>query len=322
MTNMMISHPLEGLSELFLNDTNYSVATQKSYRITYKYYIHYLKTHDILYASTKDIIAFREARRTLGHSTYYIHIQICALRALYGYLRLNQKRLDLPIEYAYDIMIPIKSEPIKHALRKQILTLDQARHLILHTKKRRQYIWHFRDHAIIYLMLTSGLRSDEIIHLMKDDFISRDGVASLSMSRKSDGKKIVINLSKGAHQAMIDYLSKRKDDHPYLFISHKNLSQEGYLSRMFMMTMFKKLLVECGLKDTKITPHSLRHSAAYFNLLRGGSLEQTKALLRHQNIQSTLIYQDYIQRMNDDFEEKIDAFILKEDGFTPFIIIW
>jgi len=318
---MMISHPLEGLSEIFLNDANYRFATRKSYRITYKYYIHYLKTHDILYASTKDVIAFREERRTLGHSTYYIHIQICALRALYGYLRLNQKRLNLSLEYAYDIMIPIKNEPIKHALRKQILTLDQAKHLLLHTQKRRRYLWHFRDHAIIYLMLTSGLRSDEIIHLKKDDLREENGVALLSMDQKRNGKKIMVNLSKGAHHAVFDYLSKRKDRNPYLFISHKKDSQEGYLSRMFMMTMFNKLLIECGLRDTKITPHSLRHSAAYFNLLRGGTLEQTKALLRHHNIQSTLIYQDYIQRINDDFEEKIDAFILKEDGHNGYIII-
>lgn len=318
---MMISHPLERLSEIFLSHTNYRFATLKSYRITYKYYIDYLKKHGILYASTKDVIAFREARRTLGHSTYYIYIQISALRALYGYLKLNQKLLNLPIEYAYNIMIPIKNEPIKYGLRKQILTLDQAKHLLLHTQKRKRYMWHYRDHAIIYLMLTSGLRSDEIIHLKKDDFRVENSVASLSINRKCDGKKMTVNLSKGAHQALIDYLSKRKDDHPYLFISHKNISKEGYLSRMFMMTMFNKLRLECGLKNTKITPHSLRHSAAYFNLLRGGTLEQTKALLRHSNIQSTLVYQDYIQRMNDDFEEKIDAFILKEDGVEAFIIL-
>ena len=51
------------------------------------------------------------------------------------------------------------------------------------------------------------------------------------------------------------------------------------------------------------------------NLLRGGTLEQTRQLLRHENIQSTLVYANYIERMKDDSEHQIETFILKEDKY-------
>ena len=77
--------------------------------------------------------------------------------------------------------------------------------------------------------------------------------------------------------------------------------------------MFKDLLKDTGLAYTGITAHSLRHTAALFNLERGASIEETKAFLRHSNILTTLVYQTYIARMKDDSEYQIDAMILKED---------
>jgi len=134
-------------------------------------------------------------------------------------------------------------------------------------------------------------------------------------------QKSAVKLSKGAKEALDDYLKIRLDDNPYLFISSKQTTSRGHLSRTFFMGMFKKLLKHCGLEDTMITPHALRHSAAYFNLLRGGTLEETRQLLRHQDLQSTLVYQNYLLRLNDDQEEKIDAFILKEEGLDLLIIL-
>ena len=105
---------------------------------------------------------------------------------------------------------------------------------------------------------------------------------------------------------------------PYLFISHSNHSDIPYLSRTFFIGMFKRVLKDSGLEDTKITPHCLRHTAAAMNLLRGGSLEQTKGLLRHVDIQSTLVYVHHIERMKDDSEYQIESFILKEEASISY----
>ena len=312
----MKKHHLEELSERYLLEKDISSKTLKSYKIGFKYYIMYLKENHIEYAKTSDVIRYRERRRTMGYSTYYIYIHISALKGLYRYLRINQKRLDLPTQYAYDIMVPIKNERIKPSIKKPILTIEQAKHIILHTKNTRKYIWHYRDHAIIYLMMTSGLRRIEIIHAKREDYQIVDGQCLLYINRK--GRKSdeeFVKISKGAGMALNDYLNKRIDDQPYLFISHRSISNKGHLSRTFFMDMFPRVLKDCGLDGLGITPHCLRHTAATFNLLRGGSIEATKSLMRHVNIKSTLVYAYHIERMKDDSEHQIEKFILKEDSF-------
>ena len=115
----MKNHHLERLSERYLLEKTFSSATVKSYKIVFKYYIIYLKENYIDYAKTSDIIQYRESRRTLGYSTHYIYIHMSALKGLYRYLRINQKRLDLSTQYAYDIMVPIKNERIKPSINNQ-----------------------------------------------------------------------------------------------------------------------------------------------------------------------------------------------------------
>lgn len=314
----MDTHPLENLSELYLKSQKFSLSTIKSYRISYKFFIRFLKEHNILYAKTSDIIRYREEKRLLGHSTFYIHIHMCALRSLYAYLRLNQVSLNLPDAYAYDLMKPIQNEKIKNQLRKRVLSMEEAKHMILITKNNRKYIYDYRNHAIIYLMLTVGIRRDEIIRLKREDYMVSNEIAYLTIRKFGKFNDQTIRISRGGKIALDDYLNKRKDDHMYLFISHRQVSKYGLLSHTFFMTMFRRVLEDCGFDPRVITPHALRHTAGLINLLRGGSIESTQKLLRHQEIASTMIYQDYIDKMNDRSEELLDAFILKEDGILTY----
>lgn len=310
----MEKHPLEELSERYLLDQSFSKSTIKKYRICFKYYLIYLKENDILFAKTSDVIRFREKLRSIGHSTHYIYIYICALRGLYRYLRINQYQLDLPAEYAYDIMIPIKNEHINPHVKKPLLTLEQARQLLIQTKRTRKIIYDYRNYAIICLMITAGLSSYEIIHLKMADYQVMDEKVVLVIKKRRSNRQDVVQLSKGVIEAIDDYLQRRKKKiNPYLFISQNQTTKAGHLSRTFFYYMFQKVVKKCGLEATKITPHSLRHTAAHLNLLRGGTIESTKRLLRHVNIASTLVYQDYIDRMKDRSEEEIESYILKEE---------
>ena len=312
----MDKHPLEDLSERFLSEQELSRSTVKSYRIAFKYFVKYLKENDILYAKTQDVISYREYRRDLGYSTYDIYISICALRGLYRYLRINYIRLNLSDKYAYDIMAPIKNEKIKRQVKKRYLSLDETRQLLLHTKMNRKIIYHYRDYAIVCLMVTCGLSPYEIIHLKKEEYQIIGGKHVLMIKKRGRVHKDIVLLSKGASEALDDYLKKRKKINPYLFISQNQTTPEGHLSNTFFYQRFPIILRRCGLEHTGITPHSLRHTAALLNLSRGASIESTQKLLRHANIHSTLVYKEYIDKMNDHTEEAIESYILKEDSAT------
>ena len=309
----MDTHPLEALSERYLSEKKLAPSSLKSYRISYKHFIQYLKEHNIVYPKTSDIVQYRDHKRDFGCSTYYIHIHISALKGLFQYLSLNQKRFMLPDVYKYDIMMPVKSERIQPQMTKPVLTIEEARHLILSTKQQRKFIWHYRNHAIISLMLTSGLSVHQVVHAKRVDFVEEAGTYVLYIARRTGITKDRVKLSKGTILAILDYLLKRKDDNPYLFWGH-NPMKNGHLNRMFFYNMFRKVLNETGLEYTGITPHCLRHTAALFNLERGGSIEQTKALLGHVNIQSTLVYQTYLDRMKDDSEHQIESMLIHEES--------
>ncbi len=312
----METHPLEALSQRFLSDNSFSSSTLKSYGIVYKKFIQYLKENEIEFAKTSDVIRYREYRRTLGDSTYYVYIHICALKGLYSYLRMNQKRLNLPTLYAYDIMLPIKNENIKPRITKPILSIEQARHMILRTKEIRKSFWHYRNHAIVYLMLTSGLRSIEILRAKREDYKLVLGQWLLYFApHKNNSNVEYVKVSKGASEALNDYLNLRHDDNPYLFITHKHGITKNPLSRMFFQDMFRSVLKSCGYENSGITPHCLRHTAATINLQRGGSVSQTKQFLRHANIESTLVYVRHIERLKDDSERQIEQYIFKEEPY-------
>jgi integrase/recombinase XerD len=186
--------------------------------------------------------------------------------------------------------------------------------MILQTQKRRKYVWHYRDHAIIYLMLTSGLSRQDIVHVKRRDYQFRSGEAILYLGYQEEKiEENFVKLASGAQSALDDYLSRRDDDNPYLFISHKKVSPTGHLSRTFFRYMFRQVLKDTGLEGSGITPHCLRHTAATFNLLRGGTLSQTKSFMRHVDIKSTMVYQDYVERMQDQTEYELEAFLLKEE---------
>jgi len=312
----MNDHPLELLIRQYLAEMDITRGTFELYNTILFQFTYYLKEHQIHYAKTSDVIIYREWKRNQGYSVRWIYHQISALKGFYRYLSFNQKRLDLPEEYAFDITEGIKNERIIPGISKPILTIDQSKHLILSTKNNRKCIWNYRDHAMIYLMITTGLRSIEIRRARKKDLrIVNDQLILYVQGKGRKSSDEFVKISKGVKEAISDYLSKRKDKNPYLFISHSNHSDIPYLSRTFFIGMFKRVLKDSGLEDTKITPHSLRHTAATLNLLRGGSLEATRQFMRHTSMSSTLIYAHHIKRMKDDSENQIESYILREDVF-------
>lgn len=186
---MMLTHPLEALSEAYLAEKKLAPTSLKSYRISFKHFIEYLMENDILYPKTSDVIRYRDYKRNLGNSTYYIHVHISALKGLYNYLSINQKRHVLPEVYQYDIMLLVKDEKIKKQMKKPVLTKEEARHLILITKEQRKYLWHYRNHAIISLMLTSGLSVYEVVHAKRADFRLEAESYGLYIARSSHKRK-------------------------------------------------------------------------------------------------------------------------------------
>ena len=64
----------------------------------------------------------------------------------------------------------------------------------------------------------------------------------------------------------------------------------------------------------RITPHSLRHSAATIALERGAPLHQVQAMLRHAEIQTTMLYTHNKERITHAAEHRMPDFTTMPDG--------
>ena len=67
----------------------------------------------------------------------------------------------------------------------------------------------------------------------------------------------------------------------------------------------KNSLISADLNRERLTAHSLRHTTATLNLMNGATLEETQQLLRHSNINTTLIYVHSLERAKNESENRI-----------------
>ncbi len=288
---MMIKiHPLEGLIKQYLEEKDITPGTKDLFQTILKQYLHYLSENDILYAHTEDVLQFREINLQRGCSSRWVYHQISVLKGLYRFLSLHQVRLGIDPIYAFNIMEPIKNEPFVSKKTKPILSAVEAKQLLLYLKDHRRYTWHYRDYAMIYLMITSGLRSIEIRRARIKDLQMIQGSQILYIQGKGrSSADEFVKISPGVNRAIKEYLAIRKDQNPYLFVS-KSKKSKSQLSRTIFHNIFTRVLRDAGLEATHITAHSLRHTAATLNFKRGATLEETKKLLRHAEMSNTLIY--------------------------------
>jgi site-specific recombinase XerD len=216
---------------------------------------------------------------TMKHKTqnYYL----IAIRAFLKFLRkrnidsLNPERIELAKVGARDL---------------DLITADELNRLM--RSPREGDLASVRDRAILELFFSTGLRVSELCSLDRDIDLSRD-----EFSIRGKGEKIrVVFLSPTAKRAIKEYLDKRGDVDPALFIqmgpaSHKaSQGAQGLrLTPRSVERLVKRYATKAGI-TRKVTPHVIRHSFATDLLENGADLRSVQALLGHSNITTTQVY--------------------------------
>lgn len=168
-----------------------------------------------------------------------------------------------------------------------------------------------RDRAILELFFSTGMRVSELANLKKDNInLERD---EFSVRGKGDKVRVVF-LSNQARYWLKDYLKRRVDESPFLFVRQDRakggMSKVGPITSRSIERLVQRYSVAAGIPK-HVTPHTLRHSFATDLLINGADLRSVQAMLGHASITTTQIYTHVT---NQQLREVHQAFHAKRRG--------
>ena len=238
----------------------------------------------------EDILAYKEYLAG-SKSAYTVTLYLTSVRKLYQWLESNR--------IYPDITRGIKGAKKPKGFRKDTLSQEQLRETL--GSMEMQSLEGQRDYAIFNLMARTGLRDIEVSRALVEDIRLEGGQEVLWIQGKGrDAKDDFVLLTPEALKPIKAYLKARgrvKKAEP-LFCSHSDRNRGEALSTRSISRIIKNSMRAVGLDDSRLTAHSLRHTAISLSILGGASLQQAQAMARHTDSKTTLIYFHNLERIS------------------------
>jgi integrase/recombinase XerC len=219
--------------------------------------------------------------RSIGH-------RLSAWRAFYRWLA---GRIDLPANPVSTVRAPKRAKTLPKAL-----SVDDAHKLM--ESPATATAEGARDHAMLELFYSSGLRLSELVGLDVHYFKEADGYRSASWLKLDEAevdvigkgeKRRIVPVGSKALDALRAWLAVRgellkQDPHP-LFLSARG----NRMSPNVVRERVKRAALTAGI-PANVHPHVLRHSFATHVLQSSGDLRAVQELLGHASITATQVY--------------------------------
>ncbi len=138
-----------------------------------------------------------------------------------------------------------------------------------------------RDAALVRMLFYSGARVSEICSARTTDMRVERGHRTLWVTRKG-GKRFRLTVAAPAAEALDRYLAGRTGA---MFLNRRG----GPAARGEVSHRLQKLVARAGI-EKRITPHSIRHTAATLALDAGADIREVQRMLGHEKIETTLRY--------------------------------
>lgn len=168
------------------------------------------------------------------------------------------------------------TRPKKEQKLPEVLSEEEVK-MILNAPKN------LKHKALLYITYSSGLRISEVIGLRIQDIHSDEGYVFVKGGKGKKDRRTI--LSDKALTVIRAYFKKYQPE-IWLF-------EGGKKGQQYTATSIRNVLKRAVSKtniQTRVTPHTLRHSFATHLVKRGVNLRIIQTLLGHNDIQTTAIY--------------------------------
>ncbi len=274
----MLSQSLQEYLNYLRTIKHYSPATLEAYQRDIQGFFGFISAqeiNDIAEASIQDIRAYISSCHRKGMAESSMQRLLSSLRGFYKHLLKNNQIGTNP---AADVRAPKGAKKLP-----KVLDVDQVDRLLSGTHNSPLEM---RDHAMMELMYSSGLRLTEMVNL---DLLDIDLPAGQVIVLGKGKKTRYLPIGQQARAAMSAWLDLRKNlalaGENAVFVNNRGsrLSQRAVQKRLREQAQRAELGVH-------LHPHMLRHSFASHLLESSGDLRSVQELLGHANISTTQVY--------------------------------
>lgn len=205
----------------------------------------------------------------------------------------------------------IVSVKVKKRKRRPIPAEDLAK-IIRWLGPRRPHmeLVQLRDRAMFFYYLVTAARVSEALQALRKDYIAP------VIIQKGGGEK-TLRTTPSVLDMINDYLSRRHDDSPWLFVKHgNNISATGErLEPSGVREACKRIALQ--LQIPYFSPHRIRHTSASYLANKGESPAAIAALLGHANLDTVYEYIEIDEPMLRQLSSKLEQLIKPEPRALP-----
>lgn len=234
---------------------------------------------DPLQAKLADFHHYTYALHDLGLEARSIARMLSGVRSFYRFLQLEGHIEQDPTELLESPRLP------KHL--PDVLTLEEVEAILAaidQSKPEGQ-----RDHCLIELLYSCGLRVSEVCELKVSDLFLDEGFVRVT---GKGNKQRIVPISPRAIHEIHNWMDARaqiqikEGEEDFLFLSAR---RGRHLSRITVFHNIKQYVAKAQVKKD-VSPHTFRHTFATHLLEGGASLRAIQVMLGHESIATTEIY--------------------------------
>lgn len=234
---------------------------------------------DVTKIVARDVMSFVASRAEHGH-TGAAKSAAKAVRAFLRYL-VQQGRCR------HDLVAAVPTVPHRRIPLPRHLSDTQVRGLF--AAFNRSSSTGRRDYAMALCMGQLALRVGEVVALRLEDVVWRTGTVRIGTGKSR--RAAILPLPSVVGQAIAEYLrhGRPKTTERHIFVTHA-LPVGRPLDSSAARQTVRRAFQRAGLAVPSMGTHTLRHTAATTMTCQGASLKAVADVLRHRNLDTTMIY--------------------------------
>lgn len=275
------AHLVKLYEQYLLLEQGLSHNSREAYRRDLQRYLSHCEEQglDPLQVQLPDLHAYTFALHSVGLEARSIARMLSGVRSFYRFLQLDGHLAQDPTELLESPRLP------KHL--PDVLSLEEVEAILAAIDQSTPEGQ--RDHCLIELLYSCGLRVSEVCELRLSDLFLDEGF--VRVTGKGDKQRIVPISPRAIHEVR-NWLDARADitikpgEEDYLFLSAR---RGRHLSRITVFHNIKQYVAAAEIGKT-VSPHTFRHTFATHLLEGGASLRAIQAMLGHESIATTEIY--------------------------------